>query len=227
MKKRGFSHIEIILGFVMFVGALLFAFFYLKLSYGNMNKHSEADYSQVENAMKELVYEYSVRINDSKINKNQDIVYVTVNVTGNSSVFNYTGFKSASYLSESDMRLYFNRTMTGYRYDLRISKGIDNSAVLSAQLINPDYYTISPQLARNIISEKKMLTLNTSYYKDYEALKKSIGIKNDFGIYAKVGEKEIIMTRQKDKVVYAESKNRELLKSDGQVVFGNVRIEIW
>ena len=225
MNKRGFSHIEVILGFLLFIAAVVFALTYLKIGQYDNKKISEIVYGKIENQLKEDINEYSLKLNDN-IPAGQEIIAIEINVSGNSSALNFTGSKTSSFADNGV--LYINRTSNGDKYDILVSPGILVRNILPAGALNDSYYTISPALARKIISKNKFIEMNKSYYEDYESLKDKLGIDNDFAVSIKVNGEEIKMDKQmKSRNVFANTKSVEYLNDDGDIMFVKIRIEVW
>jgi len=225
--KRGFSHIEIIMGFVIFAGAILFALVYLKLSYNPMEKSVESTYEDIEKNLKGKVYQYSLRLEQPGIDTTEDIIAVKVeNDAGNVSVFNYAGSKTNAFLKNGI--LYFNKSGRGDKFEITISSYISANSEFGKPDLNESYYSLGPALERDIVTEGKMIDFNRSYYKEYDSLKSETGIKNDFNIYVQFKEGDMIMKRDNTrKSVFSKNKNIEVLRQDGKIDFLTLRIDIW
>lgn len=230
MDKKGFSHIEVILGFVLFITAVIFALVYMRVGYNPDRKISDTFYEDISGKLKEEVYEYSLKLNESSIkNKNQEIIAVLIEGQGNSSMFNYSGSNVSSQYKKDQGTLYFDRTGKGDRYDIFISKAIDNPRLIKKEeKVDLEYYKLSPPLVRQMVTENKLLEVNRSFYNEYELLKDNMGLKNDFGIYVTVGNREINMTKPNRRVdVFSKRETVEILKKDGNMTFSIMRIEVW
>ncbi len=246
MQKRGFSHIEVISAFIIFIGALIFALYFFSPLHSNKLTDSSLGYAfdEIEQNISTELLVYSIILNNTEIRKyhggNVERINIEIENPENEEVRveNYSGSvlsskKSAGGLGKSIVSIQW--TDNNLASDIVIIK-------LNEDFIahpNPpqgnlppsgDYYKISSANAEKIISEKKALNLNNTYYSNYDALKEGFNLKKvDFGFIVIVSPSEIITaTKSKPRgEVFSENRRKEILKFDGELVYGDLVVSVW
>ena len=152
-NKQGQGHVEIMLSFVLFVGALIFLFLFI-------NPFAKTDEVSIINEIqKTIINEISLDIGKLSIITND--------------TFSCYEFRDIEYpgnykeVSEADRK-----------YNIYFGEIFDNSALKKSCL--PQNYTLGNFFSEKMIVYEKVQNLVIDYNTDYEELKKSLGISEDF-----------------------------------------------
>ncbi|MCA9485893.1 MAG: hypothetical protein KC506_03555 [Nanoarchaeota archaeon] len=232
MKKRGSSHTEIILAFVIFIAAVGFALFVFSPSSGGKKVETYLTYTFTEVTRKtETGLEvYSVILHPEKIV--EDTIGVSFpEIVKNARVETYEGVELTS--SRNGDIVYFQRGSSDWSeidfVNVKFSDDFDLQDSFTGTH-NDSYYDISTSYEKEIISEKKFKKLLDSYNSDYDSLKEDFNLKIDlaFSLVFDDGseikaEKDIPLGLE----VYSDSKRVEVLRENGDIVFGDLKVLVW
>jgi hypothetical protein len=237
MQKRGLSNIEFILSFVLFIGFVMAALYFFNPVRDVKVLESSKSYvigELTRNVTVELD-SYSIKIMPDASPSNDGVI--AVNILGidpakNVSMEDYYGKRMDS-LREGD-RIYIKVGTGSNMINFTIVKfSEDFTAGTVSEKPAPDkYYKIASSSAEEVISEKRLLQLNDSYYNDYLLLKKQLGIPTevDFAFELefpngyKISAARDIPLRAE---VFAETQIKEILRKDGTTEFANFMVRIW
>lgn len=236
MKKRGISHVEIILSFVLFVVAVGFALYIFSPGGGSRIAESSLDYSFIEitRNTSTSVETFSVIINKSVI-------------TGNLIALNFSGV-----LGNVSVRTYNEEKLDSSRFgDLVIvegpSSGWSNTDLIYVSFgqefgddglaqveVNNSYYSIGSSISKKIVSEKNFLSLNSTYYSSYSSLKGrnqfNLPQRVDFGFSLVFEDNDSIVSEKKIPAgleSFSESRRVEVLRTNGEIVFADLNVKVW
>jgi len=243
MKKsrKGMSHIEVILSFVIFMGFLIFLFAIfnpLKISSSN-----DVSLDIVERIIKNNV---SARVDflTLKLNYTADkCFYFTYNSSlKNISVKNESYDNAGAYsrnvgggqMKEEEQRIKreINIDSTGkffyiYSYEGFVENDFDNS---DCDDLNEKDYTFGLFRSYEMVSFTKLENLGDNYNLDYEKLKKGFGLKQDFSFNIKdTSGKNILNTtkRTPKTIVLARNEPIQLVYNNGTLKYAILNIQVW
>ena len=232
MRKEGVSHIEVVLSMILFITVLLTLFYFFSPIDESKVASSTLSYawdSIITSSSTDLVT-YSIKVNGTlaaelitfEINNNQiqNFGVHAENVQGNRIEGNRTG-----------NRICVNRSMEEY-VTLKFSSGFDENPIYGCPALNESFYAVGFVDKSLLVSERKMLDLNQSYYSDYSSLKSSLNIPGniDFAFdlvfdngYEIKADKNVPAGVQ----AYAKSNRFEVLKTDGGVSIATLIVKAW
>lgn len=159
MKKRGQGHIEVILSFLLFIGAITVIFIFL-----NPLSKPESKVPEVSFIQKEIIDEATSTIGKLSIILNQSDGCYNFNEADYEG--NFIEIQNAD----------FPRKFTIYFSDLFLVSNASNKNLLC----DPASYTIGLFSTEEIIFKSKVQDLKTNYETNYQSLKNNLGIANDF-----------------------------------------------
>jgi|SRR3989339_430202 len=238
MEKRGIGHIEVILSFILFIGAVGFAVYYFVpegTRYGDVSEDKVME-SIVQNISVEVI-SYSMYVNGSEV-IGSNLLGVVISEPGNLNpvASSVQGINNFDVVKTADgfclRRLLTNWPTRDFVY-LKLSEDftVFTSPDCSLASYNPGYYTLASRDSEKIASEKRIKKLNESYNIDYESLKKYFGIKssNDFGfsfVFAN-GQK---IEAQKDipsgLEIYSANQKIKVIRNN-TIEYGYLAVKVW
>lgn len=197
--KKGMEHVEVVISFLIFVTFVTFLFVFL-------NPFKQRGVSDsVSEAIQEKIQDYG------KI----DFLYTSVNVnltrvTG--SCFNIENLSNSKVIVKNASGIRVNAAQSANRINIQKSEEFyfifyssmftEQGTFSSCTSLNAAEYKIGSVQSIDVYSLNKFITLNASYHSDYESLKGSLGIENDFGFVIKdVQGNEIVRALKKATMV--------------------------
>tara|TARA_Y100000034_G_C6817703_1_gene368024 strand:- start:153 stop:809 length:657 start_codon:yes stop_codon:yes gene_type:complete len=215
-NKKGVGHIEIIMAFVLFIGFIGFAFYFLNPFQSDRTLHSSLDY-----AFDEIVENVSITLESYSVvfptGCSDTTVEIDSEISGNYLGGTRDGNKFCGFGSEN-----FITILISEEFPQNTGSCQPPSAFCSI---------ISSSENKQIISKKKILDLNESYYSDYSLLKKDFNLPGriDFGFSLifddgsfVVAEKEIPSNLE----VVAKKDRIEVVTEEG-ILFADLIVKIW
>ncbi len=239
MNERGFSHIEVILSFTLFLGFLIFAFFFFSPFSGKGVLDSSLVYAFTEITKNTTIplESYATVINDGIIVNPVRIEIDSAISNPNVRVENKNGTKVNSYLVVDGgiEKVHFNKGNERF-FTIFFSEDFSTGQPISGGLlVEGQDYSISSSEKKEVFSEKRLLELNAAYGNNYETLKKYFNLPNrvDFGFSLEFdnGDK-IIATRTvpENLEVLVEQERVEIIRNspnDGDIMFANLLVRVW
>jgi hypothetical protein len=239
MEKRGISHIEMILSFILFAAAVGFALYFLSPTNVGKIKDVSLDYTarSIEKNTTIEVLVYSVVIDNNTIIDAGSPQIIALNFSGvnpgyNSRVENYNGTLIDS--SRSGEMVYIRGGSLGWdKIDFVYVKFGEDFATQSVSSATHDktYYSVSTKETKSVISEKRFSNLKSLYDSGYESLKVGFNLpkRTNFGFQlAMAGNNIKAETRvSSSQEVFARTKRIEVLREDGRIEFGDLKVMIW
>ncbi len=233
MYQRGMSHVEIILASVLFIGAVLFALYFFT------TKHTSEDPSFTPYLLEQLSRNTSVGVEQYSLalSAPESTTFLAVNLSRTFAgvgvqVVNYTGAILPSSL-EHDI-IYFERQGNEKLVFVRVSPDLRTAygTVHSKGQVQEHLYALASKTNITLLSEQRLLALNTTYTKEYEQTKAALGLGAGYelGIAVSFSEGDRILMEKPlllKTTVYAKTKRVEILRTDGRFVFGDVEVKIW
>ncbi len=238
MNKGGLSNIEMVLAFIIFLGAVLFGLYYFNTQYDSSGNEKGIDFitNQIVKNVSTEVRIVSVLLKRDSIPSNQKIIGINLSETIEEGS-NFAIYNSSEYEVAIDLEgniLYLNIENIGDFITIRESANIDQNYQQFSE--HPDveksYYEIGSLRNEKLISEQILLNLNDTYYYSYNFFKETTGIGSDFEIALEVdfgnGEKINFEKESPSNVnVYSKNQRVEILKKTGKVEFADMKIRAW
>ncbi|RMD67615.1 hypothetical protein D6817_01085 [Candidatus Pacearchaeota archaeon] len=257
MEKRGAAHIEMVLSFIIFVSAVAFALYFFNPARTDVLVDRSLDYlfrEIQENTSVELqtlsvvIHNDTIRL-DEEI-KHREIDTIAINITGilpatsGVKVFTLAGDefparreRVSRHGREEYEMLYvkspldtdWNETTFIYIY---LSDEFSPASGIRQVKHNDSFYELGASNLRTLISENKMLALNSTYYTNYRALKRYFNIPDrvDFGFALVFSPSEQILAQRSERPrgeVFSRRKRVEVLRTDGQTAFADLIVRVW
>jgi len=236
MEKRGISHIEFIISFIIFITFVAFAIFLF-----NPLKDSNITNSALPFTVNEITKNisidltiYSIKINKNLIPVNQKIIAINLpNILTDEQVRveSYTGQVLKSKKEGNIIYIDFSNEEF-----VLIKSGKDflpySQAFTEKPGINENYYVVASSSSEKIVSEKRLIELNNSYYKNYEELKNNLRVpsQTNFGFAIRFTEQDKIVAQNQIPQgldVFSYSKRTEILRINGESKFTEFEVKIW
>ncbi len=248
IEKRGASHIEIILAFILFAGFIVFALYFFSPRDTDRFVETNIDYvnREVMKYANSDVDEISVKIDSSKVGFGKTRVILSgvakidgedIDLAKNVGTVDSNGEVLASNRrknNEDDICVVWQskEIMT-----LRFSNGIDNDGsnyCQGAQAITDNNgYEVVFVKNRMILSENGMLALKDEYYNNYLSLKKdefNLPDRVNFAVNLTFGDSDEIVMEQAipdNLEVFVNTRRVEVLRGEGNIVFADLVIKVW
>ena len=237
MKKRGFSHVEAILSFLLFIGFLTFAFFFFSPFSGNRVLDSSIVYAsnEVSNNVTTGLESYSIVIDENTI---ENVVRLDIDTSLSDvgvRVENSQGeVVDSKIIVIDDMeQVYFDRSSDRFfvvMFNENFSVG--DLAGDGSLLIEGVNYTISSSEKREVLSEARISALKVNYENDYVELKKNFNLPNriDFSFILEFNFTDKILTEREipeSLEVISVQERVEVVREDGRITFANLITKVW
>jgi hypothetical protein len=236
-QKKGISHIEVILAFLLFITAVGFGLYFFNASNNSGLVDTTLIYAfrEIEQNTSTTIEVFSVKVNGSLI-LTDSLALNFSGIAGNSSVESYDGgILDSSRGGTNDEIVYVSSPNWAGEDVLFVvfSEEFQDDGVLASEH-NESYYKIGSSEIRDVISERKFRILNESYYADYRALKGRDGFnlpdRADFGFTLRFDDGGVIVS-EKDIPdgfeVFSETKRVEVLEEDGSRSFADLIVKVW
>lgn len=232
MNKKGLSHIEFVVSFIVFIGFIVFAFAFFNPLSSQRTLKSTMDYAWIEISQhgREEAETYSISISNSFVQPLMNIFVDGVPLEYFAKAEDFYGNPLPTFRDTNGI-VFLDR---GINQFIRItySKSIQNGLPISGTTpIGNTQYVISSSEVKELYSEKLFLDLNQSYYSDYSALKQELNLPNrmDFGFVITFQDSQINAINQIPEGVEVLSKNDriEIIRSSGKREYAEVRVLVW
>ena len=206
-SKNSQSHVEIMISFVIFIGFLLFIFIFMN----PFARTKEPSYI-MDNIQKAIISNISSTIGRLSV------------VTNGSSCYNKSKFDQYLKTGEKIRVVQENEK----RYIVYYGEFFEED--------NPDCnlpmnYTLGAYSREDVIVFEKILDLNESYNLNYDNLKKSLGITNDFlfSVQDLVGNERVSVSRNIPTRIDVEAREIPIrvINSQGQIQELILKIKVW
>ena len=242
MNAKGISHIEVMLSFLIFMGFIMFAFYFFSPFQASRIIESSLDYTITEiinNATIEIET-YSV-----KIDATGETGEVKIGIPGVDNIKNVR--------AENKGRVKFDAERVGSSDNIefiieevyesgspeegfaifKFSEDFDTTNIITGggQLAEDKYSIISSDKVE-VISEKRIRGLNASYYLNYEGVKQHFNLPSSINFefelaFSSSDKIEAKRTRPEDVEIFSEIKRVEILRENGISYFADLIIRIW
>lgn len=246
------SHIEVILSFMIFLGAVGFALYFFSPTNTSKLVDTSLDYvsREISNNITVSVTTYSVKINNSD-NQANSAGFLAINISGMcdnennvARVENLSGSILPSKIgpgnskckSSNDQVLIIANSEWNAPEDfiyIKISEDFNETGdeVTGSPTPNEYFYEISTTNSEIEFSEKRILILNKSYYENYYGLKEDFNLPGrvNFGFSFVFADNSIVSEREVPNGldVYSKVERVEVLRENGQVQYADLVIKVW
>lgn len=235
MRKGGQTHIEFILAFILFVTFVAFAVYIF-----NPTKTSRVADSSLPYAISEIVNNasvdltiYSVKLNRDQMPAGETTIAISIpNIPAgeNVNVEEYSGQRLSS-LRMGDT-IYVNLGSDNF-IAIKFSEDFDSFGIVTKfPEVNESFYNIASSASNRIISEKRLLLLNESYYGSYTTLKDYLKIPAsiNFGLDVSFSGGNSLSWQNKIPEgieVFSDTSRRNILRKDGSSSFADFIVRVW
>ena len=238
MKKRGISHIEVILSFVLFITAVGFGLYFFNSGDSTRFVSTTISYAfrEIEKNTSTSLEFFSVNVNGALIMSNE-IALDFSGVTGDTTILTYDGrILNSSRGGTNGELVYISSPNWGGEDFIYVVFGEEFSedTLSETEGHNETYYRIGSSETRDVISERKFKMLNQAYYADYRGLKSQSNFnlpdRADFGFSLEFDNGEAIVAENSipdNFEIFSEKKRVEVLREDGSVTFADLIVKVW
>ncbi|MBU0466598.1 MAG: hypothetical protein KJ718_05445 [Nanoarchaeota archaeon] len=234
--KRGLGHVEVILSFVLFIVAVGFALYFFNPAGGDRLVESSLTYAfrEISQNTSVGVETFSVVINNSEIPTSTNMIVLEFSgIEGKTRVETYDGDVLESlhedefiYVSSGDWNsIAFVFVMFGEEFEE--TDGLSGTH-------DANYYEVGSSNLKEVISEKRFLVLNQTYYKDYLTLKGeeqfNLPDMANFGFSLVFDENDFIIAEKEIPAgleVFSETERVEVLRDNGNIIFADLIVKVW
>jgi hypothetical protein len=241
MKKRGTSHIEMVLAFVLFIGAVIAVFFIFNPLENKSNQNYPQTYlfNKIFDTLKADVTSYTIIINASAFPPSQQARVITLSLGRDVKnqgicIENYSGAILPANKSGNNVSFSWHAN-NGSIIKIYASEDINSSYLIPNKPSSDEpNYTISSYNLIEAISENKVNETILSYQSSpgYLALKKKLsfyeGVNFAFELIIP-GAESIKASRKIPKGMAVNSLERsvQIIRNDGGLVYGTLEVQIW
>ncbi len=239
MEKRGVGHIEVILSFIIFIGAVGSIMYFFGPSPIYESGSNRIDYIQEEmdRNLSVDVVRYGIKINNTggriMIGNPEGVVALPIKEDNmNLLVRDASGMRLPS--KKTSGEIYFGKNWNENEFvyvdmcqDIKPSVNIPTTSPGE----NKEFYTIASVLREKIVSENKIEIMKDRYYADYNSLKVKMGLSQvDFGFSfsfndgTKIEANKSIPTNRE---VFVQSSEIEVIRNNGEREFAQRIIKTW
>lgn len=244
MKKKGVSHVEYIVAFLLFFGfiAAMLSFFRPIERFSSTKDVLPRAESEFAEAASVPITSISLIVDESLASDVGAYVKFPTNLADTNDrkglwVENYEGRNITAYEGDGEIFFLLSDDLfsggNGY-VRIHISEGIfSNGETFTGSAENAsDFLKVSFIDENVVLSEKKIQEIQEQYGNNYLALKETLGIlsSTDFGFRVDFSDGTSLQGRKKisEQIpVYADVSRKEILRRDGSRVFAEVRVEVW
>ncbi|MBX4211896.1 hypothetical protein KW787_00360 [Candidatus Pacearchaeota archaeon] len=229
--KRGASHIEAILAFVLFISFVVAGFYFFTPTSSRL-ADSSLSYATRE-IMKNIsisIETYGVKINQSS--RKLDVIPVDILVPAGRHVRAENGSAILPARIGSNGVTYVNISGSGF-----ITLEYADDILPSAGPLEFDYdrqivySSLASSRDENILSKKRIIGLNESYFNKYDMLKQQFNLPDrvDFGFSLDLPGLKITSERNIPQGIniYSSTMRVEMLNETGDREFGDLTIKVW
>jgi hypothetical protein len=235
MKRKGVSHIEMVISFVLFIAFVTAALYFFTPTNTGRLIESTLTYSfrEIEvNSSVELDI-INVKMNTSSSLPSTVGIYTGLDLSGKEVYAeNFQNEKVVADIAGDNIILQSNDWERDGFISVRLSEDIENEDFLSPTGLEENKYEIASVVSKKVLSEKRLLELNKSYHSDYLGVKKMFNLpgRADFGFRAIIKEEyEIVAEKNKPSAtdVFSDSKKVDIMTKEGKLYFGDLIVEVW
>ncbi len=243
MKKRGISHIEMIMAFILFIGVVAFVFIFLNPFATTNPTLATGKYAlnELSNLLKTNITTYTLIMDGDAVVENQiDGKVIIINLgfqippTANVHAENYSGSILPSGISSDREDIYLNWSKKNSRVVLlSLSEEFEAFTPPPSDPLPLDEtnYQIASSVFSEAVSEKKAADAVIEYSNYYSVLKKELNIppQADFGFKLSLPEKDYAANKTIPANIEVKSRNKivRVVRLDGNQSLGNLEVSVW
>lgn len=240
-RKKGMSHLELIVGILIFIFAVVSVIYFINLKTATpiiiseshldilesgLRKEAELDFNKTVLYIRNIPNAVCFSVSKHSTLENQDFVFITTDIN-QPVAFEFSG---------NDLLLIENTGEDLYKIYSFSADVIDENPLgsLSCYPLLEGDYDYSIVYRDKIFTQKNLSYLKNEYNNNYESLKEDFGLSNkDFSIIVKneeTGLVEIEMTKLKSAAVEVQARefSAEIVKEDGTIIKNcRINIQIW
>jgi hypothetical protein len=229
-SKRGASHIEVIVAFVLFIGFLIFALFFFNPLDSSRVLESTRYYTMDEVTDKLSVDLESYSVSLINLDGNEYLIPITSDIEN-------VGVRAerpdGTKLIASYEPAGVNVNLDGARFiKIYFSRDFDDDETNSYSILPSENFIISSSDERKILSEKEAKMLGTYYENDYVALKEefNLGGRVDFSYSLTFSDRDSVEAERaipEGFEVLVEKDRVEVIGEDGKIIFADLSVKVW
>ena len=236
MEKRGLSHVEVILSFILFIVAVGFALYFFSPSdYNRLSKVSlEYGFREILENTSVEVESYSVKIIGGGGFPLSGVVMIDISgLDTNWKVRAEKDTREVLPSARTENKIFISNTAwnNGDFIYIRFSEDFVAYAPPPATEENTGFDEIASSETEEVISEKRFLELNKTYYSNYLNLKKEFNLPDrvEIGFSLVLSDKEISAEKNVPAglEVFSEKRRVEVLKNTGEMEFADLIVRVW
>ncbi len=239
MQKRGSSHIEMVIAFILYITTISLAIYLFNPT--PIAKKPDFSAQDVEGALfaqagiPVTTYEVMINNTNGQITSPQILIDLNADQIGQERVVNASGaVLNSSMQAHSQVSVAWDKDNGTLLY-LSFGEDFQSPGLIkdSTVTVNENFTYILGKTTLLYISENKMLASNNSYYNDYIGFKHSLHLSDfvDFGftLYPSYTEGIIYANRSVPNgiSVSSESKVMPIQRSNGTLTYGGWEVKIW
>tara|TARA_Y100000310_G_scaffold345769_1_gene469616 strand:- start:5541 stop:6245 length:705 start_codon:yes stop_codon:yes gene_type:complete len=234
MKKKGVSHIEIILSFLLFVGFVGAALYFFSPVDSSRLVDSTLSYSfrEIQENVSVGVDSYSVKINSDIYLGVREIIAIGINGISSEKkvrVEDKNGVELPS--SRIGDKVIVDRGSENFVF-VKFSEDYINDGILGDVELNESEYELASFSSREEISERRFSDLIDLYGEDVVGLKEDFNLPNriDFGFSLRYSGGGEIGTEDEvpgNVEVFSDFRQVVVLRDGGESEFGDLVVRIW
>jgi len=233
MKKRGLSHVEAILSFILFIGFLIGAFVFFSPFTSDRTLDTTLSYvsDELEDNATTNIISYSIVLNPSVSGDVAVEILDTIPVGYNSRVENISGFEFNSIVSGDLVHFNIINGPVGFvnivlSEDMGIRNGLPGTQIAVGD------FSISSSDEKPIYSEQKFIDLKSNYDSDYIVLRDEFNLpaRVEFGFTINFPNGDIITAERPippEFEVFSETEKIEIIRLNGEIVFADLINKVW
>jgi len=238
MQKRGISHIEVILSFVIFVTAVGFALFFFSPFNSERLVESSLSYGfrEISKNVSVSIETFGVLVNnsgDNLPNNGIGILIEGVNAGGNKNVRVEQDEQIVDSRIDGDIVSVANLEEGEIFLFLKIGEGyVSFSPEPEVQTVSEEFYEISSWETEEFISESRFDVLGEAYNSNYD------GLRDDFNLPRRAGFGFAIVFDDGDKIeayrevpegleVFSKNERVGVLRNNGEIEFADLIVKVW
>ena len=226
--KRGFGHVEMVLSFVIFVGAIVLALYFFRPNYGDRIVQTSFDYvfREIELNSSFEVVTFNVKINEGIV---ESVIGFNISVSENALVVDEFGNNLKTRSSDGIVFAESADWNSIEFVDIYVSEEFQSDETLVG-IYNEDYYEVGSSRTEKIISWDKLSKLVDSYESDYIALKKEFNIPGrvnfDFSMNSEGESVESFGEIPQNLEVFVEERNFKVVR-ENKIGEGVLKVRVW
>jgi len=237
MEKRGISHIDVVLSFVIFIVAVGFALFFFNPGDNTRLIDTTLDYSfrEISQNTSTEIETYSV-ILDNSLMIADSAGTIAINFSGTTGMTRVESYDGLVLESTNDGSFVYVNSPSGWAnidfIFVEFGDEFNESSVFGPHDTN--YYEIGSSNVRKVISESELLDLNSSYYNDYRGLKsqKNFNLPGriNFGFSLIFDDGSLIIAERVIPAgleVFSRTERVEVLRVNGETQYADLMVKLW